>query len=248
MKLKGKVAIVTGGGGSIGGAVCRQFAKEGAAVAVADVGEEEARRVADDIKASGGEAVAAPVDLRDGKSIARMIEGVLETFGKIDILVNSAGGSARGRSAPFHEQVDEVFEFILDVNLLGPMLCTRTVVNHMIERGGGKVVNIGSIVGIQGLVGHAEYTAAKGGIIALTKSLAMELGKHGINVNCVSPGLVPRTEGEIERSAKNSYLGRHCTPENVSDLVTFLCTEEASYITGQNYVIDGGRSLGLKGS
>jgi len=247
MKLKGNVAIVTGGGGSIGRAVGSRFAAEGATVVAADINLEQAEQTAQELKATGAEAMGVAVDVRDRAAITRMIDSVLERFGRIDILVNNAGGSARARSAFYHELPDEVLEWVLGVNLMGPLFCIRSVINHMIERRQGKIVNIASIVGIHGKQKLADYSAAKGGIIAFTKSLAMEVGSHNINVNCVSPGLVPRDPKEYEGAASRSYLGRHCTPENIADLVTFLCSEEASYITGQNYAIDGGRSLGLKG-
>jgi len=247
MKLEGDVALVTGGGGSIGRAVALRLAAEGAAVAVADIRAEQAAKVEQELKASGADAKAIVADLRDRASIGRMTDSAIEEFGKIDILANCAGGSARERNALFHESTDDVLEWVLGVNLLGPLLCIRAVINHMIERRRGRIVNIASIVGIQGKQKLADYSAAKGGLIAFTKSLAMEVGEHHITVNCVSPGLVPRSPAEHEAAARRSYLGRHCTPENVADLVAFLCSDEASYITGQNYVVDGGRSLGLKG-
>jgi NAD(P)-dependent dehydrogenase (short-subunit alcohol dehydrogenase family) len=191
--------------------------------------------------------MAVAVDVRDRASIKRMVDGALDKFGKIGILVNNAGGSAREKNAFFHESPDEVLEWVLGVNLLGPLFCIKAVIGHMIERRRGKIANIASIVGIQGKQKLADYSAAKGGLIAFTKSLAMEVGAYNINVNCVSPGLVPRSPAENEIAARRSYLGRPCKPENIADLVAFLCSEEASYITGQNYVIDGGRSLGLKG-
>ena len=247
MKLEGHVAIVTGGGGSIGRAVGSRFAAEGAAVVVADIDAEQTGKVEQELKASGAEAMTVAVDVRDRRTIEHMVDSVLERFGQIDILVNNAGGSARERNAFFHELPDEVLDWVLGVNLLGPLFCIRSVINHMMERRQGKIVNIASIVGIHGKQKLADYSAAKGGMIAFTKSLAMEVGPYNINVNCVSPGLVPRSPKEYEGAASRSYLGRHCTPENIADLVTFLSSEEASYITGQNYVIDGGRSLGLKG-
>lgn len=243
----GNVAVVTGGGGSIGRAVASRFAADGAAVVVADINGERASEVAQELKASGAEAVAVAVDVRDRASIKNMVDTTLERLGKVDILVNNAGGSARAKNAPFHESTDGVVEWVLGVNLMGPLLCIRAVIGHMIERRQGKIINVASIVGMQGKRSLADYSAAKGGVIAFTKSLAMEVGAYNINVNCVSPGLVPRSAAEHEMAASRSYLGRHCKPENVADLVAFLASEEASYITGQNYVIDGGRSLGLKG-
>ena len=162
--------------------------------------------VLDDIYA---EAMAVAVDVRERASVQQMVDSALDRFGKIDILVNNAGGSARERNAFFHELPDEVLDWVLGVNLLGPLFCIRSVINHMVERRQGKIVNIASIVGMHGKQKLADYSAAKGGIIAFTKSLAMEVGPYNFNVNCVSPGLVPRSPKEYEGAASRSYLGRH---------------------------------------
>lgn len=245
MKLKGKVAIVTGGGGSIGRSIALKFAHQGAAVAVVDINLQQAQKVATELIDAGAVAVAVQVDVRDRPSIKQMVALVLKQLGTIDILVNNAGGSARGDCSLFHESNEDVVERILDVNLKGPIFCIRAVVEHMVQKRYGKIINIGSIVGMQGLRYCADYSAAKGGIIAITKSLAMELGEFGININCVSPGLVPRPDQDESAMIKTNYLQKICTPNDVANLVEFLVTEEAQFITGQNYVIDGGRSLGL---
>jgi len=247
MRLQENVAVVTGAGGAIGGATALRLAKEGAAVAVSDVSIERAQKVADEAKSFGVEAMAVATDVRSAEQIERMAAAVLAEFGQIDILINSAGGSARDRAAFLHQSQEEVLDWVLDVNLKGVLLCIRAVLGHMVERRKGKIVNIGSIVGVQGKAKHVEYAAAKGGVIALTKALAMEVGPHGVNVNCVSPGLVPRSAVDEGFGKRNSYLGRVCKPEDVADLAMFLVSDEASFITGQNYIIDGGRSLGLKG-
>jgi len=246
MRLQGKTALVTGGAGAIGRAVALRLASEGAAVAVADLNLDQAEKVAGELQLAGAQAMAVQVDVRDRASVRQMATAVLGRFIAVDILVSNAGGSAREENAPFHRSKDEVVDRILDVNLKGPIFCIRALVEHMVERGGGKIINIGSIVGIQGSRNLADYSAAKGGIIAFTKTLAMELGEHGINVNCVSPGLVPRPGTEVSHVPATNYLGKICRPEDVANLVVFLTTEEACFITGQNYVIDGGRSLGLK--
>ena len=247
MRLKGHVAIVTGAGGVIGGATALRLAKEGAAVAVSDISIERAQKVADEAKSFGVEAMAVATDVRSAEQIERMTAAVLGRFGQIDILVNSAGGSSRDRAAFLHQSEEEVLDWVLDVNLKGVLLCIRAVLGPMIERRKGKIINIGSIVGVQGKAKHVEYAAAKGGVIAMTKALAMEVGPHGIHVNCVSPGLVPRSAVDEKFGARNSYIGEVCKPEYVADLVMFLASDEARFITGQNYIIDGGRSLGLKG-
>lgn len=250
MSLQGKVAIVTGGAGYIGAAIAARLARDGATVIVADLHLDGARAVAARIGADGARASAVELDLRDRGSIKRMVETVLREFQTIDILVNCAGGSARlvgGAYGPFHEAEENVIDAMIDINLKGPLFVTRAVVPHMVARGQGRIVNVASICGVQGLEKVTDYAAAKGGVIAFTKSLAKEVGQFGITVNCVSPGLVPRPEENSERALRSSYLGRICTGEDIANLVGFLVSGEAGFITGQNYIIDGGRSLGLKG-
>lgn len=245
MKFKDKVAIVTGGAGSIGQAIGRQLSSEGAVIAVADLNIEQAQVVADQFIQTGGKAIAVQVDVRDRESVKQMVQTVLDQCGGVDILVNNAGGSARSESSVFHESKDEVVQRILEINLMGPIYCIRAVVEHMVQKQAGKIINIGSIVGMQGLPKCADYSAAKGGIIAFSKSIAMELGEFGINVNCVSPGLVPRPDQDGEVMRKTNYLNAICSPDDVANVVRFLASDDAKFVTGQNYVVDGGRSLGL---
>jgi NAD(P)-dependent dehydrogenase (short-subunit alcohol dehydrogenase family) len=248
MKLSGKTAIVTGAGGSIGRAIAVKLAAEGASVAAVDINLETAEETATIIRDAGGKALALQTDVCDRATITDMVDQVLERFAHIDILINTAGGSARKECSLFHKSKAEVLDRIIDINLKGPLFCTRAIIEHMVNRKQGKIINIGSIVGVQGLEWVVDYSAAKGGIIAFTKALAKEVGPYGINVNCVSPGLVPRPDENPERAQRSNYLGKVCKPEDVAELVLFLATDSADYITGQNYIIDGGRSLGMKGS
>ena len=160
-----------------------------------------------------------------------------------------AGGSARERMNLFHEQSLDVVEEVIRVNLFGALNCIHAAAKHMIAGGGGKIISIGSIVATQGRVRCVEYSAAKGAIIAATKSLAKELGPQNINVNCVSPGIVERgtlaDPGEF--ATQHSCLNRMCTPDDIASMVFFLTLPETSYVTGQNYIVDGGRSLALMG-
>ncbi len=249
MKLENNVAIITGGAGSIGRATALRLAGEGASVAIADINLEQAQKVADEIRALGGVALALAIDLRNVGEINQMAKTVIDKFGRIDILVTCAGGSARSKLSLLKDAEDEVIDMILDVNLRSVIFAIRAVIGHMIERNKGKIVNVASIVGMQGKSKHADYSAAKAGVIAMTKTLAMELASHNINVNCVSPGLVPRKSSEevLAHIRKTNYFGRIGKPEDVANLIMFLVSDEADFITGQNYVIDGGRSLGLKG-
>lgn len=247
MPLTDKVAIVTGGAGYIGSTTAKRLASDGATVVVCDVNFEAAQTVADEIVAGGANASAAATDVCSTASINAMVAQTIDRHDHIDILVNVAGGSARERAATVALSSEDVIRHVLDVNLLGVILCSRAVVGQMIEQAGGKIVNVASIVGLQGLRGHADYAAAKAGVIAFSKTLAMEVAPHNINVNCVSPGLVPRPGTAVNGIAETNYLGRIATPQSVSNLIAFLVSDEADFVVGQNYVVDGGRSLGLKG-
>lgn len=248
MNLADKVAIVTGGGGYIGSTAAKRLASDGAAVVVCDVNLATAQAAADPIIAEGGRAMAVEVDVRSTASIEAMVAQTIEQYGRIDILVNVAGGSARERASTLHGSSEEVIRNVLEVNLWGVIFCCRAVIGHMIEQGGGKIVNVSSIVGLQGLAGHADYAAAKAGVVGFSKTLAMEVAPHNINVNCVAPGIVPRPGTSTDHIPATNYLGKVASPETVSNLIAFLVSDQADFIVGQNYVVDGGRSLGLRGS
>lgn len=250
MNRAGQVAIITGGGGVIGRATARLFARDGAVVVLCDIREDELEQAVGEIVASGGKATAIRTDIRESEEAERAAAKTKELWGRIDVLVNVAGGSARGDIAPIHQMQPKVIERILTVNLHGTLYFCRAVAETMIGQMQGKIVNVASIVGMRGLARLSDYAAAKAGVIALTQSLAMELGPYGVNVNCVSPGIVPRPEekNKEEQVRQTNYLGKICRPEDVADLIDFLSGDRSSFITGANVVIDGGRCLGLKGS
>lgn len=251
MKLADKVAIVTGGGGAIGRAIALKLAAAGADIAVVDVNAGTAEQVAEEVRAMGRRSLAQAMDIRSYETVTTGVDTIAETFGGIDIVVNSAGGSARARMGPFESLDIEVFDWILDVNLRGPMYIIRAALPHLIQRNAGKIVNIASIVALGGKAKCVDYSAAKGGILAATKSLAIELGRYNINANCVSPGLVQRPDkmpaDEAAFAKRFSYLNRICNQDDVAEAVLYLASPESDYITGQNLVVDGGRSLGLHG-
>ena len=249
MKLKGKTAVVSGGGGAIGRAIALRFADEGADVAVLDQNGDAAAKVTDEVRARGAKSVSYAVDIRAHAAVKACVDATAETLGGIDIVVNSAGGSARSRMNLFDKIDIEVFDWMIDVNLRGPLYIIHAALPHLIKRNYGKIVNIASIVALGGKAKCVDYAAAKGGIIAATKSLAIELGRHNINVNAVAPGLVQREPpADPEAFAHRfSCLNRICTQDDVANVVLFLASPESDYVTGQNYVVDGGRSLGLRG-
>ncbi len=257
MRLSDKVAIITGGGSGIGRETCRLFAREGATIIIADLIVEEAGKVAAELTAQGQPALALQVDVTDLDQANRMAGVVLEQYGRIDILANIAGGSAgpaiKSKLGLFADSAKERWEDMIQLNLFGPFNCTRAVINHMIERRSGKIVNIASTAGMIGMQNGVEYSAAKGGVIAFTKALAKEVAPYGINVNSISPGVIgsPRVQqinkDKIQQWTEGIPLGRLGKPEEVANVILFLASDEASYITGENIVVAGGMPLGPKG-
>jgi len=250
MRFKGKVAIITGAASGIGLATARRLASEGAKVAIVDIASERSEKAVEEIRTKGGEAIAISADVTSPEEAERMARAVLETFRRIDILANVAGGAIADKIGPFAQSTPQLWQRIIDLNLYGALGCSRAVIGHMIERRSGKIVNVASVAGFLGQAGTADYAAAKGGIIAFTKSLAKEVGQYGINVNCVSPGVVgtERVLGFpqefLERTRSMTRLGRLGRPEEIANVIVFLASDEASFVTGANFIVDGGISLG----
>jgi 3-oxoacyl-[acyl-carrier protein] reductase len=249
-RFSNQVVVVTGGSGAIGRAICFRFASEGAIVYVCGKTLSKVNLVVDEIVQAGGIAIPGILDIVDDSNIQAFFEKVIAEKGKIDVLVTSAGGSARELHNTIANQSAEVIRNVIDVNLTGTILCAKHAALQMIKQQSGKIITISSTIGTQGKAGFSEYAASKGAVITFTKSLAMELGKFGVNVNCVSPGIVQRdtiSYSKLERIQKTNFLNDYGKPEDISNMVIFLASEEASFITGQNIIVDGGRSLGLKG-
>lgn len=248
-RFKDKVGIVTGGASGIARATSYLLASEGGKVVIADINIAGANKVADEIKARGFEAIAIKVDVTSLDDANQMANFTLDRFGHIDILANIAGGAIPEKIGPFAQSQKEVWDRILALNLYGPFNCCRAVLNHMIERRYGKIVNVASVAGLLGQANTADYAAAKGGVIAFTKSLAKELAPYGINVNCVSPSLIgtervlSMPKEFLEKQLKTIHLHRFGKPEEVANVLVFLASDEASFVTGANYVVDGGITL-----
>jgi NAD(P)-dependent dehydrogenase (short-subunit alcohol dehydrogenase family) len=251
-----KVAFITGAGGYIGSEIARTLAKSGISIAVCDINEKVIKSTVESIEALGGKAFGRILDVTDSADVDAAVAETVERFGRLDIMLHVAGGSARiagkdAKYAPLVEQEDYVIDRVLKVNLYGAFYASRAAARIMIKQGeGGKIINFSSAVGINGLAGCCDYAASKGGVMSLTKALAKELGPHKINVNSVAPGVVMRPEenGEDARALGTNLLGKKCTAEDVANLVAFLVSDKASFITGQTYVIDGGRTLSMKGT
>ncbi len=250
MLLKDKNAVVTGAARNMGRAIARRLASEGANVAIVDLDEKSAEITAKEISEEFGvKTLFAGLDVRDRKGIFGFMEHAEEHFGTIDILINNAGGSAGllGKMGPFIDADEETIDFVLDINIKGTINCIQGVLRGMVDRRYGKIVNIASIAGVTGLVDHVDYSAAKGGIIAMTKALAIEVGRYEVNVNAISPGAIERGGVEMPHMTYLGENGRSGTPEELAEAVLFLVTDNAKFITGENLVVDGGRTLGAKG-
>lgn len=254
MRLQDKVALVTGAGGAIGRAICLRLAEEGALVVATDVEQERAARTLAEVEAEQGRGYALGLDVTCTASVQRAVQDVLQRSDHIDILVNNAGGSAglRRELTDFKDAREEVWRWVLDLNLAGTMRCTQAVLAGMIEQKSGRIINIASIAAEVGLKQRSDYAAAKAGIISFAKTLAMEVGPYGITVNCISPGLIARnvtaetTDQELQNHG--TYLGRCGRPAEIAAAVAYFASEEAAYVTGANLTVDGGRVLGPKAS
>ena len=257
MRLKDKVAVVTGGAGAIGGEITKLLAREGARIVIADVNTEAAGGLVDEVKALGSEALVVNADVIEIDQAEKMVEEALARFNQIDILVNVAGGSTgpsiKTKMDFFARSEKTRGEEILRLNLLAPLNCARAVINHMMERRRGAIVSISSTAGVIGMMKGVEYSAAKAGIVGMTITLAKEAAEYGIRVNCVSPGIVgtervfKMAPDRIPQWEKGIKLGRLCKPEEIASAVLFLVSDESSYITGQNIIVDGGLCLGPEG-
>lgn len=243
--LESKVAIVTGAGRGIGRAIAGKLAEAGANVVVADRGFFDAREIAKRMVKQNQSAIAIRVDVTDEVSVKAMIQSTLKSFGKLDILVNNAGIMFRTR---LPEISLREWGSVINVNLTGPFLCTQAALPAMKENGYGRIVNISSTAGRSvSTLGGAHYTASKAGLLGLTRAVAKEVASFGITVNAICPGLIDTkmvrettTEKELQTFINSFPIKRIGNPEEVGDLVVFLCLDKASYITGASMDINGG--------
>ncbi|MBQ8508697.1 MAG: SDR family oxidoreductase [Clostridia bacterium] len=247
MEFQDKIAVVTGAGGNIGRHIALRFAKGGAKVAVIDWSGETAERTAAEIRSLGGEAEAFVCDIKEYANVHATFEQIIARWGRVDILATAAGGSTRQLITTMAKQSPQVITDNIGVNLFGALWSAKeAAIDFERRQAAGRIICITSILGLQGMQGCVEYSTAKAGIIAMVKSLAKELGHLGATVNCVSPGLVNRPDEHHDVSHTN-FLGKMCTADDITDAVEFLASDKAKFVTGHNLIVDGGRSLGLKG-
>jgi len=246
VRLKDKVAIITGSGRGLGKEAALLFAREGAKVVVCDVNEEWAKSTAREIQEAGGVAIAVYVDVTSPESVKAMVDETLKEFGRIDVLVNNAGVTA---DALLVKMTDEQWDKVINVNLKGVFNCTRAVAPVMIGQGRGKIVNTSSVVGIYGNIGQTNYIASKAAIIGMTRGWAKELGRKGINVNAVAPGftmtdMMATVPEKILASIKEKTpLGRLGAPKDIAYAYLYLASDEADFVNGAVLQVDGGLVL-----
>jgi len=256
VKLKDRVAIITGGGTGIGKAISFAFVREGAKIVVAARNLPRLEETVKAIKAKGGQAIAVQTDVSDQEQVKRMAARTVEQFGQIDILVNNAARGTFNNTDVSDMKLDEWHES-LAANLTGPMLCCREVLKYMIPRRSGNIVNVSSVAGMSGVPRESPYAASKWGLIGLTETLAIEAGKHNIRVNCISPGATRTQEFDdwvqtsaktagisydevMKKLAENNALKRIAETEEIANCIVFLASDDSSAMTGHNLVASCG--------
>jgi 2-hydroxycyclohexanecarboxyl-CoA dehydrogenase len=248
MELEGKVAIVTGAGQGIGKAIALRLSKEGAGVAVVDLNPDTAEATAREITGAGGKAIAIKADVSNSAQVNEMAKQVVSELGTVDILVNNAAFVA-DLPQKFIDETEDYWDRVIAVCLKGNILCSRAVLDTMIEKQSGKIVNISSDAGRVGQSGQTVYSATKGGIISFSKALAREVARYKINVNCVSPGATDtpafqkNPEPVKEAVPKGIPLRRIAKPEDIASAVAFFCSSDADYMTGQVLSVSGGYTM-----
>jgi 3-oxoacyl-[acyl-carrier protein] reductase len=244
--LKAKVAIITGGGGALGAGIALGLAQAGASIVLADVKQEAAAVIADQIQVQGGQALAIGCDVADSASVEAMVAQAIATYGGIDILVNNA---AIYPARPWTEITEAEWDRVFAVNIKGYYLCARAVYPSMKMRGGGKIINISSITFFLGKWDRLlDYVSTKGAVVGFTKGLARELGPEGITVNCIAPGAFPTDaekihpdpEGYNRAVLENQAIKRRGTPTDMANAVLFFASELSDFVTGQSLLVDGG--------
>jgi len=245
--LEGKIALVTGGGSGIGRSSALEFVREGAKVVVADVIVESGEETMEMIRTAGGDALFVSVDVSKATEVEALIDTVIEVYGRLDCAFNNAGVEGTGASTVAYTEED--WDRIININLKGVWLCMKYEIRQMVQQGSGVIINMASYLGLVGIENGAAYVASKHGVVGLTKTAALECARSGIRVNAVCPGFIrtPLIERVLTSrpGAEAKFLaiepvGRFGTPEEVAEVVVWLCSDRASFVTGHSMVVDGG--------
>jgi len=244
MQLKGKTAVVTGSGRGLGKAIALKLAQMGANIVLNDIVVSDAiDETAEEFKAAGYNVAVTKGDVRSSEDVKAMVAAAVEAFGSLDILVNNAGIT---KDKPMAMMSEDDWDLVMDINLKGAFICTKLAGKQMIKQRRGRIVNIASVAGRYGNQGQANYSASKAGLIGLTKTTAKEFASRGVTCNAVAPGIIQSKMTDVlpdevkKKYLDNIPLGRFGTPEDVANVVAFLCSEESGYVTGQVIDIDGG--------
>jgi NAD(P)-dependent dehydrogenase (short-subunit alcohol dehydrogenase family) len=248
-RLEGKVAVITGGNAGIGEAVAKRFALEGASVVVTGRRQQELDRVVKILRQSGGKALAVAGSVTDEPHAQDVVRKAIDSFGRIDVLVNNAGIGDFGKR--LHEIDDAAWNTVLDINLTGVFRMTRAIVPQMLKQGSGSIVNISSVASLVGIPGLCAYAASKGGLDALTRAVAIDYAKDGVRCNVVNPALIDTpmaaplmANPELLQPILAQYAIRRAgTPEEVASMVLYLASDEAIWVTGGTFTIDGGMTI-----
>jgi NAD(P)-dependent dehydrogenase (short-subunit alcohol dehydrogenase family) len=250
MLLEGKIAILTGASSGIGRASALVFAREGAKVVLADIQDEQGEQIAQQIHESGGEALYVHTDVTKAEDARSLVETAVEAYGRVDVLFNNAGIAVFKAAA---ETTEDEWDRVLGVNLKGVWLCSKYAIPHMQRQGGGVIINTASVHSQATAVKIAAYAASKGGVLQLTKSMALDYAKDNIRVNCIFPGAIetplmrsnlravnPNEEEEYQKTAAHEPLGRVGRPEEIAKATVFLASDYATFVTGAPLIVDGG--------
>lgn len=239
--MENKIAIITGGAGFIGSRTAETLLKDGYTVALCDINEEALVRTDDELS-EFGEVITYAADIRNSDEVKAIVADVFEKYGRIDLFVSVAGGSTREKMAYFCDQKEDVILDNIQMNFFGALYFAHAISKIMAEQSFGKIIFVTSVLATNGQPGTVEYSAAKGGLLALARALSQEMGEMGVTVNCVSPGLVQRDGRDV---GATNFLHKNCSPYDIANAISFLASDKADFITGHNLVVDGGWGIGV---
>lgn len=246
-RLDSKVAIITGSGRGLGAASALRLARDGADIVINDINEESAKNIADEVEKLGRKAMVSTHDVSDHAMANALVEEAKAKFGRIDILMNNAGIT---RDAMLHKLTEDKWDEVIRINLKGPFLMGQACAKAMMEQKSGRIINVASVAW-HGNIGQTNYSASKAGVVGMTRTWALELARHGITVNAIAPGFIDSVltrqvpKDVMEKFVEKIPLRRIGQPEDIANLVSFLASDESSYLTGQTIDIDGGLAVGI---